>query len=139
MSGENPQKSTASLIGPDVEITGQIKSASPIQIEGSVDGELVVQADVVLGKSGKVKGNLSVNSISISGTVQGNIAARDKIEMRSTAKVLGDIKAKRLSVEDGVTFIGKSEVNPSGQPVGGTEKPSGGAQQPPQPPPESKG
>jgi cytoskeletal protein CcmA (bactofilin family) len=34
--------------------------------------------------------------------------------MKSTARVQGDIKAKRLSVEDGVTFIGRSEVNPSG-------------------------
>ena len=34
--------------------------------------------------------------------------------MKSTARVHGDIKAKRLSVEDGVTFIGRSEVNPSG-------------------------
>ena len=34
--------------------------------------------------------------------------------MKSSARVTGDIRAKRLSVEDGVTFIGRSEVNPSG-------------------------
>ena len=120
MSGETPSGKAASIIGADVEIVGQIKSASPIQIEGTVDGEVLVQADVTLGKSGTVKGNLAVNSISISGTVHGNVVAKDKIEMKSTAKVLGDIKAKRLAVEDGVTFIGRSEVNPSGQPVAGS-------------------
>lgn len=116
MSNENIG-SAPSVIGPDVEIVGQIRSASPIRIDGKVEGEVVVQGDVTLGKSSRIKGNLTVNSISIAGTVQGNISARDKIEMKSTAKVLGDIKAKRLAVEDGVTFIGKSEVNPAGPSV----------------------
>lgn len=113
MSNENAGGAT-SVIGPDVEIIGQVRSASPIRIDGKVEGEVQVQGDVTLGKSSRIKGNLSVNSISIAGTVEGNVNARDKIEMKSTAKVLGDIKAKRLSVEDGVTFIGKSEVNPAG-------------------------
>ena len=39
--------------------------------------------------------------------------------MKSSARVTGDIKAKRLSVEDGVTFVGRSEVNPSGSPIAG--------------------
>ena len=141
MSGESPSGKAASVIGADVEIVGQIKSASPIQIEGLVDGEVLVEADVTLGKTGTVKGNLSVNSISISGTIQGNVVARDKVEMKSTAKVLGDIKAKRLAVEDGVTFIGRSEVNPSGQPVAGSggTKEGGDAGQSKAPPANPKG
>mgnify|MGYP001145225797 CR=1 FL=1 len=141
MSGETPSGKATSIIGADVEIVGQIKSASPIHIDGTVDGELLVQADVTLGKTGTVKGNLSVNSISISGTVEGNVVAKDKIEMKSTAKVLGDIKAKRLAVEDGVTFIGRSEVNPSGQPVAGAGGGgnAGDTGQPKPPPSQPKG
>ena len=41
--------------------------------------------------------------------------------MKSTARVTGDIRAKRLSVEDGVTFIGRSEVNSTGSPISGVE------------------
>ncbi|HMO51559.1 MAG TPA: polymer-forming cytoskeletal protein [Kiritimatiellia bacterium] len=103
-----------SLIAADVEIIGTIKSSSGVRIEGKLDGELICSADASIGKSAAIKGNLSVNSIVVEGLVQGNITAKDKIEMKSTAKVHGDIVAKRLSVEDGVTFIGRSEVNPSG-------------------------
>jgi len=103
-----------SLIAADVEITGTIKSSSAIRIEGKLDGELVCVADASIGKGAVIKGNLSVNSIVVEGTIQGNITAKDKIEMKATAKVHGDIKAKRLAVEDGVTFVGHSEVNPSG-------------------------
>jgi len=101
-----------SLIAADVEITGTIKSGGGVRIEGKLDGELVCAAEAVVGKSASIKGNISAHSVVIEGLIHGNITAKDKIEMKSTAKVHGDIVAKRLSVEDGVTFIGRSEVNP---------------------------
>ena len=106
-----------SVIAADVEITGTIKSAGSVRLDGKLDGELSCSADAVIGKDAKIKGNLSVNSASIEGTINGNVTAKDRIEMKSTACVTGDIRAKRLAVEDGVTFIGRSEVNPSGTPI----------------------
>jgi len=107
-------QATQSLIAADVEITGTIKSSGGVRIDGKLDGEMICTADAVIGKSAVIKGNIQVNSVVVEGLIQGNITAKDKIEMKSTAKVHGDIIAKRLSVEDGVTFIGRSEVNPSG-------------------------
>ncbi len=107
-------QNTQSLITAEVEITGTIKSSGSVRIDGKLDGELTCSADAVIGKSAEIKGNLSVNSVVVEGKVDGNITAKDKIEMKSTARVNGDIVAKRLSVEDGVTFVGRSEVNPSG-------------------------
>jgi cytoskeletal protein CcmA (bactofilin family) len=106
-----------SLISSEVEIIGTVKTSGSIQIEGRIEGEIISQGDVTIGKSGSVKGNLRVNSVTLAGTIQGNIEAKDRIALKSTARLLGDIKAKRLSVEDGVTFVGKSEVNPTGQPI----------------------
>ena len=37
-----------------------------------------------------------------------------KTDWKASTRLNGDIRAKRLTVEDGVTFVGKSEVNPSG-------------------------
>ena len=107
-----------SVIAADVEITGTIKSNSSIRIEGKLEGELVCAADISIGKGATIKGNLSASSVVVEGAVHGNITVKDKIEMKSTAKVHGDIVAKRLSVEDGVTFIGRSEVNPGGAGTG---------------------
>ncbi|HBA83161.1 MAG TPA: cell shape determination protein CcmA [Verrucomicrobia bacterium] len=110
--------STQSLITVDMEIIGTIKSSGSVRIDGKLDGELICSGDAIIGKSAVIKGNLAVNSVSIEGSLNGNVAAKDKIEMKATARVNGDIKSKRLAVEDGVTFVGKSEVNPSGTPVG---------------------
>lgn len=114
MANENTQ----TIISADVQITGTIKSSGPIRIDGKLEGDLVCAADAVIGRSANIKGSLQVTSVVIEGAVQGNITAKDKIDMKSTAKVHGDIAAKRLAVEDGVTFIGKSEVNPTGAVAG---------------------
>lgn len=109
-----PNETTQTVISADVHITGTIKSNGPIRIDGKLEGDLVCAADAVIGRSAAIKGALQVSSVIVEGVVQGNITAKDKIDMKSTAKVHGDISAKRLAVEDGVTFIGKSEVNPTG-------------------------
>ena len=107
-------KTAKTIIAEDIEITGNIKSASQIQFDGKLNGDLNCVGAAMLGKTAIVKGNIIAESVIISGSISGNITAKDRIEMKSSAKVQGDIRAKRLTVEDGVTFIGKSEVNPAG-------------------------
>ena len=111
---DNNASTPQSVIAAEVEITGTVKTSGSIRIDGKLDGELNCGGDAVIGKSATLKGNLTVNSASIAGAINGNIMARDRIEMKSSARVMGDIKAKRLAVEDGVTFLGKADVNPGG-------------------------
>lgn len=105
---------TQSIIGQDIEIVGSIKCASDIQIDGKLSGDLSCNGNAVIGNKAAIKGNITVESVTVLGQVNGNITARDRIELKSTTRLNGDIRSKRLTVEDGVTFIGKSEVNPSG-------------------------
>ena len=105
---------TQSVITSEVEIKGAIKSAGSVRMDGKLDGDLASQGDSILGKTATMKGNISGNNVVIEGTINGTIAAKDKIEMKAAARITGDIKSKRLAVEDGVTFIGKADVNPAG-------------------------
>lgn len=101
------------VIADDVEVVGSIKSASNIQIDGKLNGDLTCTGDALLGTSCSIKGNVNVKSTTVNGQVNGNITAKDKIDLKASARVTGDIRAKRLTVEDGVSFIGKAEVTPS--------------------------
>ncbi len=116
----SPQEPIRTTIGEDVEITGNIKSESGIQLNGKLNGDLTCAGMAQIGATASVKGNMSIDTVSIMGQVNGNITARDKIELKASAKLHGDIRAKRLTVEDGVTFVGKVEVNPAG--TGGTKQ-----------------
>ena len=108
------ENKSESIVSSEVEIIGTVKSKGSVRIDGKLDGELQVSGDAIVGKSATIKGNIHVNSVVVEGAVNGNIAAEDKIDMKQNARVTGDIRSKRLAVEDGVTFVGKSEVNPSG-------------------------
>lgn len=102
------------IIGSDINVTGTIVCESDIQFDGKLEGDLSCSGKAAIGKSAVIKGNATVDSISVMGELSGNIVAKDRIELKATARVNGDIKAKRLTVEDGVTFVGRSEVNPAG-------------------------
>lgn len=111
---ESGQDGHMTVISDDVEIVGSIKSTGDISFNGRLTGDLTCSGKAEIGAEATIKGNLAVDSTTVRGQINGNISAKDRIEFKSTAKINGDIRAKRLSVEDGVTFIGKSEVNPAG-------------------------
>lgn len=101
------------VIAEDIVIEGTVKCASDIQFDGKLIGDIECAGNAIFGNSSVVKGNVSVKSVTLMGKIDGNINASDRIEMKSTTVLNGDIRAKRLTVEDGVTFIGRSEVNPN--------------------------
>jgi cytoskeletal protein CcmA (bactofilin family) len=114
MASETPR----TVIAEDIEITGSIKSAKNIQFDGKLNGDMVCNGAAIIGQGASIKGNVTVDSVTVLGQINGNLIAKDRIELKSAARVNGDIKAKRLTVEDGVTFIGKSEVSPgASQPI----------------------
>lgn len=102
------------IIAEDIEIVGSVKSASDVQLAGKLNGDLTCNGNAVIGETATVKGNINANSTTVKGQITGNVSVKDRIELSSTARLNGDIRSKRLSVEDGATFVGKSEVNPTG-------------------------
>lgn len=102
------------VIAEDIEVTGSIKCSTTIQFDGKLNGDLNAGGNAVIGASANIKGNITADSTVIQGQVNGNVTAKDRIELKSTAKLNGDIRARRLTVEDGATLVGKTEVNPAG-------------------------
>lgn len=115
------------VIAEDVEIMGSVKCSGNIRIDGRLNGDLTCGSKAVIGETAHVKGNLSAEAVTVAGHINGNINAKDKIELKATANVNGDLRGRRLTVVDGVTYIGKAEINPSG---GGARQPSAGESKP---------
>src|SRR6267378_1291835 len=104
---------TKNVLNSDVEIKGNLKFAGELTFEGKLDGEINTEGNLNLGDSAVINGNINAQSVIVRGKVNGNITAKEKIEIKAKAEVFGDIRAARLAVEEGVTFVGKSEVNPN--------------------------
>ena len=101
------------VLNSDVEIKGNIKFAGELTFEGKLDGEINTDGTLSLGDSAVINGNIAAQSVIVRGKVNGNISAKEKIEIRAKAEVFGDIRATKLAIEEGVTFVGKTEVNPN--------------------------
>jgi cytoskeletal protein CcmA (bactofilin family) len=101
------------VLSSDVEIKGNLRFSGELLFEGKIEGEVNSEGTLTLGDSATVNGNINAGSVVVRGKVNGNITAKDKIDIKTKAEIFGDIKASKLSVEEGVTFVGRTEVNPN--------------------------
>ena len=109
-SASNPTKN---VLSSDVEIKGNLKFSGELTFEGRLEGDIHTDGTLNLGDNASVTGNLNVGSVVLRGKINGNVIAKDKIEIKAKTELFGDIKAAKLAVEEGVTFVGKTEVNPN--------------------------
>ena len=102
------------LLSKDVEIKGSIKFASEFTFDGKIKGEISSGDGIMtIGENGDVRGEIKAKSVIVMGKVQGNITVAERCELRSRSALIGDLHASRLIIEEGATFVGKSEVTPN--------------------------
>ena len=101
------------VLNSEVEIKGNLKFSGELTFEGKIDGEVQTDGTLNLGDSAVVNGNINAQTVVVRGKINGNITAKEKIEIKTKAELFGDIRASKLAVEEGVTFVGKAEVNPN--------------------------
>jgi cytoskeletal protein CcmA (bactofilin family) len=106
----NPSKN---FLDSDVEIKGNLKFAGEMNFDGKLEGEISTDGVLIVAESAVVNGNVNANSVVVRGKVNGNVVAKEKIELKSKAEMFGDIRSAKLVIEEGVTFVGKTEVNPN--------------------------
>ena len=105
--------SSKNVLNSDVDIKGTLKFAGELTFDGKLEGDINSEGTLNFGDNAVVKGNVNVNSVIVRGKISGNITAREKIEIKAKTELFGDIKAPRLVIEEGVTFVGKTDVNPN--------------------------
>jgi len=98
------------ILSSDVEIKGSIKFQKELLIDGKVEGEINSDGALTIGENADIRGEIKTKSITVYGKVQGNITVSERCELKSKCTLQGDLKAQRLVIEEGATFIGKSEV-----------------------------
>jgi cytoskeletal protein CcmA (bactofilin family) len=109
----NGTSTAKNILAADVEIKGNLKFSGELTFDGKLEGEIQTDGVLNLGDSANVTGNITAQSVIVRGKVNGNIIAREKIEIKAKAELFGDIRSTKLVVEEGVTFVGKTEVNPN--------------------------
>jgi cytoskeletal protein CcmA (bactofilin family) len=102
------------ILSSDVEIKGSIKFQKELLIDGKVEGDINSDGVLTVGENAEIRGEIKTKSITVYGKVHGNITVGERCELKSKCVLQGDLKAARLIIEEGATFIGKSEVTTGG-------------------------
>ena len=99
------------IIGPSIQIKGDVSGKEDLLIEGNVEGEVSLkQHNVIIGASGKAKADVYGKTIRVEGEVRGNLFGSESVVIQATGSVTGNITAPRVSLENGSTFKGSIDM-----------------------------
>jgi cytoskeletal protein CcmA (bactofilin family) len=118
------ESTTINLISNGTDITGDIKSNGDIRIDGTLTGNLATKGKVVIGPTGKIKGEVICKNSEVSGVIEGKISVGQLLNLKASSKVLGDIATSKLAIEPGARFTGNCNMSDS-EDNGGSVNPKG--------------
>ncbi len=102
------------LVAKNTRIEGKIDLECNLHIDGEIDGEIISNSIITIGKSGFVEGSISAPKVIVNGEFSGTIDA-DSIEILSNGKVSGKISSKELVIERNGFFDGESHSKEKGK------------------------
>ena len=103
---------TTTYVDASSELTGTLKLAKSLHIDGAVEGEIDCAATVTIGSSGRVTARVRAESVVIDGEIHGDIEARSEIMLSKSARVYGDLATEGIVIERGAKVEGRITIGP---------------------------
>ena len=103
------------LIGQGTEITGDIICSGDLRIDGILSGNITSKGKVVVGETGKIRGEINCKNSDISGVIEGKVTVVELLSLKTTARVIGDITTSKLAIEPGSKFTGYCNMTNDGE------------------------
>ena len=112
-----PESKSSSILGPELEIHGDVKVSGSLLIYGKVLGNIQSTGTVQTANGSVVNGNISARDASISGKVDGDLDIEKKATLGDTSHLSGNLKASILTIEEGAKFDGVCSMAKKSQPI----------------------
>ena len=123
MFGRKAALAITTIIGKGACANGDLSAEGSARIDGTVEGDVKITGDLIVGSDGKINGDIEAQSAMIGGEVNGDVSAPNKVELTATAKVLGDIYTKAIVIDEHAVFQGKCDMNQQKPQVAKKKKP----------------
>ncbi len=103
-------------INQGTELQGNIVAKGRVRIHGIVRGNITVEGVLEVAEDGLVEGEkIEADEVKIIGHVKANVEAKVKVEIWQKGILEGDVRAAALDIEEGATFIGRSDMRSPSQ------------------------
>jgi cytoskeletal protein CcmA (bactofilin family) len=121
---KNINNNISSIIGPEMEIDGNVSVNGDLLIYGTIHGDVKSDGEIISAKNSTVNGNIESKNASISGIVKGNLIIKSKVTLKKDAHLMGDLKASIITLEEGAKFDGMCSMVKQEEYNNATTKPS---------------
>ena len=122
MFGKQKQPPIRTLIGEGTVITGELRFADGLRIDGEVVGDVIAAGEgysiLVISEKARVTGKVIAGHVIVNGTVVGPIQSSALPELQPRAQITGDVRYEVLEMHQGATIDGEL------RPIKADEKPS---------------
>ena len=112
-----PAKGEAKVvIGNGVSITGEIKKADEVQIDGEADVTMKTD-NITIGTTGKCKGNVETHNADIWGSFDGDLKASGTLTIQEAGVATGTIEYQKMQIKLGGKLSGDIKISDKIQPI----------------------
>lgn len=107
------------IIGPEAIFHGSMTVRGSLRVEGEIEGNITDAQEVVVGNTGKVRGNIAAEKVAVGGQVTGDVVCSTHLEIKNGGSIVGNIRSPKLAIEDGAVFDGNCTMAEAAQAVAG--------------------
>jgi cytoskeletal protein CcmA (bactofilin family) len=108
-----PAATSLSIVGAGMTIRGDLETDGVVKVEGTVEGLVKANFQVLVAKGGVVHGDIETTEAVVGGKVNGAIRAKERVEVQAGAYVEGDVTTRRIAVAEGGTLNGQIRMGDS--------------------------
>ena len=104
---------TVTVIAEGVVIEGKFYSKGSTKVDGTINGEVISEKELNIGKEGKINANVRTTNAIIGGYFQGEMKAAGEVEITSTGKFVGNLiqPNAQLTISKGGLFKGERKIS----------------------------
>ncbi len=98
------------VIGPETNVSGDLRVTGGVRLDGQVEGRMDVTETLVTGPKSLLKGELHCRTAVVAGRIEGDIYAAEGVELQTGAQVFGNISCKGLVIQPDCLFQGNCSM-----------------------------
>ena len=97
--------SVPTIIAENTSLKGNINSIGTVQVDGSIEGDIVCD-ELIIGTKGAISGMVKAQNMYLYGNLQGQVFA-ENLFIAQTARLMGDASHKTIAIEPGAYIEGR--------------------------------
>jgi cytoskeletal protein CcmA (bactofilin family) len=101
------------IIATGTTITGDIITNGDCRIDGTIKGNVVSKAKLIVGSQGTVDGDIRCQSFELEGKAIGTILVEELMTLRTQSKLTGNVTVGQIAIEAGAEFAGNCKMRNS--------------------------